>query len=311
MANTQEMSDTYRCRALLLINRKARNGDTSIEDIAQWLRDKHIDPVIPKMDKHSRYWDVIRTHAGHVDMVIVGGGDGTLNSASNALMETGLPLGILPLGTANDLARTLGIPRDIKQAVEVIARGAVRAIDLGEVNGHPFFNVSSIGFSAAMARGLSAKSKKRWGTMGYALAAIRLLKQSRPFTVEIDHDGQRERVKTVQVSVGNGRFYGGGMTVEQSARPDDGLFDVYSLEIDHWWEMIALIPFLRRGTHGRWRKVRAFSTTALTLQTSRPHDINADGEIVGTTPARFRIRRSAVRVFAPTSDAGPTPSSPK
>lgn len=98
--------------------------------------------------------------------------------------------------------------------------------------------------------------------------------------------------------MGNGRFYGGGMTVEQTAAPDDGRLDVYSLEVSHWWEIIALVPFLRRGTHGRWRKVRAFSATRLTLHTAKPHDINADGELVGKTPAIFTLKARAIRVFS-------------
>ncbi|MFE8118514.1 lipid kinase [Brenneria goodwinii] len=285
--------------ALLFINQNARNGDSSKSHVVQLLQSHHIAVIEPGEQALGSCGDIIRAHANDVDFVIIGGGDGTLNSAAQALVDTGLPLGVLPLGTANDFARTLGIPRDLKLAVQIIAAGNLRSIDLGEVNDHLFFNVSSIGFSAALARGLSAKSKKRWGTLGYALAAFKLLKQSRPFRVEIEHDGIKERVRTVQVSVGNGRFYGGGMTVEQTAAPDDGRFDVYSLEISHWWEMLALVPFLRRGTHGRWRKVRTFSATRLTLHTAKPHDINADGELIGKTPATFILREKAIRVFAP------------
>ncbi|GLY60969.1 lipid kinase [Pectobacterium carotovorum subsp. carotovorum] len=263
------------------------------------LQQSQINIVEPDEKETGSCSDIIRAYADQVDFVIIGGGDGTLNSAAPGLVDTGLPLGVLPLGTANDFARTVGIPREIRQAVQVIASGQQRAVDLGDVNGHLFFNVSSIGFSAALARGLSAKSKKRWGTLGYALAAFKLLKQSRPFRVEIEHDGIKERVRTVQVSVGNGRFYGGGMAVADSAAPDDGRLDVYSLEVSHWWEMVALIPFIRKGTHGRWRKVRAFSARQLTLNTSKPHDINADGELIGKTPAVFGIREKAIQVFAP------------
>ncbi|MCU1787374.1 lipid kinase [Pectobacterium polaris] len=285
--------------ALLWINKQARNGDSSARYVKELLQQSQISIVEPDENDTGSCSDIIRAYADRVDFVIIGGGDGSLNSAALGLVDTGLPLGVLPLGTANDFARTVGIPRDIRQAVQVIANGQQRIVDLGEVNGHLFFNVSSIGFSAALARGLSAKSKKRWGTLGYALAAFKLLKQSRPFRVEIEHDGIKERVRTVQVSVGNGRFYGGGMAVADSAAPDDGLLDVYSLEVSHWWEMVALIPFIRRGTHGRWRKVRAFSAKQLTLNTTRPHDINADGELIGKTPAVFGIREKAIQVFAP------------
>jgi len=172
-------------------------------------------------------------------------------------------------------------------------------VDLGEVNGHLFLNVSSIGFSAELARNLTAQAKKRWGVLGYAFAALRILRQSRPFSATLHHEGEAIAIKTVQVSVGNGRFYGGGMTVEQSAAPDDGLLDVYSLELKRSWQLLALFPYLRRGTHGRWRNVRTFSTTALTLHTRRPHYINADGEIIGQTPAQFCLINDALKVLAP------------
>jgi diacylglycerol kinase (ATP) len=284
-------------RALIFANRRARRGGQSLRAAIERLNDAGIETI--ERDVSRSLSDNIRAEAKDVDMVILGGGDGTLNGAAAALQETQLPFGVLPLGTANDFARTIGVPRDLARAAQIIIDGHRRPVDLGEVNGHFFFNVASIGFSAALARQLTAEAKKRWGTLGYALAAFNLLRQSRPFTVEIDHDGTIERVKTVQISVGNGRFYGGGMTVEKDAAPDDGRLDVYSLEIDHWWELLALAPSLRRGTHGNWRKVRAFSATDLVIRTKRPHDINADGEIVSETPATFRIRARAVTVFAP------------
>ncbi len=95
----------------------------------------------------------------------------------------------------------------------------------------------------------------------------------------------------------NGRFYGGGMVVAEDAEPDDGRLDVYSLEIVNRLELVALAPALRRGTHGRWRRVRAFGTAALTIRTRRPRPVNVDGEILTRTPARFSIRPAAIRVY--------------
>ena len=236
---------------------------------------------------------------GSCDRIVLGGGDGTLNNYAAAVRESGLPLGVLPLGTANDLARSLGIPFDLAGAARVIAEEAPRPVDLGEVNGRLYFNVASIGFSAELAQALSADAKRRWGRLGYAFAAFHLLRRARPFTVRLRHDGSVERIKTVQVSVGNGRHYGGGMTVAADARPDDGLLDVYSLEVTHWWRLIALLPWLRAGTQGRWRDVRAFRTTALELHTRRPRPVNTDGELTTWTPARFRLHPAAIRVFAP------------
>jgi diacylglycerol kinase (ATP) len=285
-------------RALLLVNKRARSGALPIDAAVAVLREAGIELVEPPDPAGTPLAEVVRRTEG-IDSIVVGGGDGTLNAVASAVRERGLPLGILPLGTANDLARTLGLPTDPVEAARVIAAGRTRRLDLGEVNGHPFFNVASVGFSAHLARGLTSEAKRRWGTVGYAIAALKILSESRPFTVFIDHDGRVEEVKTIQVSVGNGRFYGGGMTVESNARPDDGKLDVYSLEVPHWWHLLALAPSLRRGTHGRWRHVRAFGTTELSLDTRRPHDVNADGELVTTTPAHFRILPKAIEVFVP------------
>ena len=241
----------------------------------------------------------IRERRSSLDCVIIGGGDGTLNRSAPAVMANDIPFGILPLGTANDLARTLGIGLDPISAAQVIVAGHTRAIDLGTVNGHPFFNVASIGFSAELAAELTAEAKRRWGTIGYALASAKLLGRTRPFTAFVEHDDETEKVKTVQIAVGNGRYYGGGLTVDDTAEPDDGVFHVYSLEVSHWSRLVALVPSLKRGTIGRQQDVRAFTTKALTIRTRRARSVNTDGELTTATPATFKVLPQAVRVFAP------------
>jgi diacylglycerol kinase (ATP) len=284
--------------ALVLINPNARSGRGSVLPALEVLRRSGIGIIEGDPGARS-FEEAIRLRAAEVDLVVLGGGDGTLSAALPALVEAGLPLGILPLGTANDLARTLGIPRDITAAARLIAEGETRPIDLGDVNGRLFLNVASIGYSADLARNLTAEAKSRWGKFGYAIAAFRLLRQSRPFLVDMEHDGVTEQIRTVQIAVGNGRFYGGGMAVAADAQPDDGMLDVYSLEVDHWWELLALVPSLRRGTQGRWAKVRTFKATSLSLATRRPHDVNTDGDLSTSTPATFRVHREALMVFAP------------
>lgn len=164
--------------------------------------------------------------------------------------------------------------------------------------------MASIGFSADLAGELTADAKKKWGTVGYAIAAFRLLRRARPFTVTIEHDGTTEKVTTIQASVGNGRHYGGGMTVQEDATVDDGKLDFYSLEVDHWWRLVALLPALRRGTHGQAEDVRAFETTELKLSTRKPRAVNTDGELTTWTPAHFKVMPKAVRVLAPPIDTG-------
>ncbi|MBS3647995.1 lipid kinase [Pseudaminobacter sp. 19-2017] len=295
--------DSSKKRALLVINPRARSGSSSVDPAIELLSDAGFEIRETRISDGDTISDVIRRDASEIDLVIVGGGDGTLNGAAPALVETGLPLGVLPLGTANDFARTLGIPPDPVQAAEVIKAGQLHTVDLGEVNGHLFFNVASIGFSAELAAELTARAKKRWGVMGYGIVAARLLMRSRLFSAYLEHDGETEKIRTLQISVGNGRHYGGGLTVEETATADDGKLDLYSLEVDHWWRLLALLPSLRKGTHGRWDDVRAFQTTQVTIRTKWPRAVNTDGELTTYTPAEFRIRTKAIRVFIPPEPA--------
>jgi len=284
--------------ALLLINPNARRGQENLSLVRDLMGEAGIRFVEPA-NGAGDISDKIRSAAKVVDMVIVGGGDGTLNRAALGLLATGVPLGVLPLGTANDFARTIGLPLDLRAAIDVIARGKTTRIDLGIANDIPFFNVASIGFSADLAAALTQDAKRRWGKLGYAIIASRLLWRSRLFTAKLEHDGTLERFKTLQVSVGNGRFYGGGMTVHSDATATDGMLDFYSLEVDHWWRLLQLLPSLRKGTQGTWTDVRAFSTKALEIRTNKPRPVNLDGEIRTETPVRFSIAEAALEVFAP------------
>ncbi len=293
-------------RALLVCNAKARNGGVSLDEIKAILREGGVTPLDPPKDADA--CEAIRALAAEVDFVILGGGDGTMNAAAPALVETGLPLAILPLGTANDLARSLGLPLDPVAAARFIPTARPQPVDLGWVNGHYYFNVASIGFSAELAGELTSEAKKRWGVFGYAVAAVRVLRKVRPFGVTIEHDGKVEKVTTIQVSVGNGRHYGGGMTVEQEAAVDDGKLDFYSLEVKHWWRLLALLPALRRGTHGKAEDVRAFHTQEIRVTTRKPRPVNTDGELTTHTPAHFKVMPKILRIYAPSPEEREAPS---
>nr|WP_256473196.1 lipid kinase [Phyllobacterium sp. 21LDTY02-6] len=284
---------------MVLINPYARRGKNGLQQARTLLEQIDIDVLEDFPERGKTLSDTIRANGGKIDLVIVGGGDGSLNDAAQGLLETGLPLGVLPLGTANDFARTIGIPLDLPSAVKTIAAGKTTPVDLGMANDFPFFNVASIGFSADLAMALTEKAKKYWGKLGYAIVAARLLAASRLFTATLEHDGTSEELRTLQVSVGNGRHYGGGMTVHEDATATDGLLDFYSLEVDHWWRLLGLLPSLRKGTHGQWDDVRAFSTKELVIRTRRPRAVNLDGELKTHTPVHFTIREKAIDVFVP------------
>jgi YegS/Rv2252/BmrU family lipid kinase len=288
-----------RRRALLIVNAKARNGAAMLRQAVERLEAHGIEPVHRDCGRREELSPMIVAEGGDVDCVVVGGGDGTINAAALGVIERRLPLGILPMGTANDLARTLDIPLDVDQAARIIAEGTTRRIDLGLVNGEPFFNVASLGLSAELAQKLTREIKRRYGRFGYALVAFQVLARARPFSAYISSEEGAARVRTLQIAVGNGRFYGGGNAVEKNAAIDDQHLDLYSLELKRAWKLALMARSFRYGEHGAWREVRAIRAKEFDIRTRKPRPINADGEIVTQTPAHFTIRPCAVTVFAP------------
>jgi YegS/Rv2252/BmrU family lipid kinase len=286
-------------RALLLVNRHARQGQQRLLEAIHCLETLGFYLIQESTENPKHLGDVIRRYQKEIDLLIVGGGDGTLNAAVDAIVDTQLPLGILPLGTANDLARTLGIPNSLPEACQIISAGHLRRIDLGWVNGKYFFNVASLGLSVNITQQLTREVKRRWGIFAYAATALQVIWKSRPFRAEIRTKDQSFRVKTVQIAVGNGRYYGGGMAVFHDATIDDQRLDLYSLEISHWWQIIPLLPAMRQGRHIHWRGVRAIQGQELEVYTRKPYPINTDGEITTCTPAVFRVMPRAIGVLVP------------
>jgi YegS/Rv2252/BmrU family lipid kinase len=286
-------------RALLLLNPGARRGSEGREEVVARLAALGIDPLVELAEAPERVPDQVRRHGSEVDRVIVGGGDGTLHLAVQGLVDTGLPLGILPLGTANNLARTLGIPTDLAEACELAAHGHRRRIDLGWVNGRYFFTTASLGLSVRITEEISAETKRRWGPIAYVWTALRVAARSHPFHAEIRWAGGTRHSRTVQIVVGNGRYYGAALPVAEDARIDDARLDLYSLEVHHWWELLAIAPALRRGRHGEKQKVETLRATEFEIRTRVPHGIDVDGEIGTETPAVFRVLPGALEVFAP------------
>jgi YegS/Rv2252/BmrU family lipid kinase len=287
--------------ALLFANVASRQGALDLAPALEVLRAGGVRVLEEKPPDVRELGAWILEHRSAADLVIIGGGDGTLNAAAEALVEAGLPLGILPLGTANDLARTLEIPTDPIEASKVVAAGQTLRIDLGRVNGKHFFNVASMGLSVHVARQLGVDVKRRWGVLGYPLTLWSALGRQRSFRAEIRCNGTRVRIRTMQVSVGNGRHYGGGMTIAADAAIDDGLLDVVSLAPQGLLELILSLPALRWGQHERAAGVRHWRCRDIEISTVRSLPINTDGEVTTRTPAQIVVIPKALSVYVPAS----------
>ncbi|ACK71654.1 diacylglycerol kinase catalytic region [Gloeothece citriformis PCC 7424] len=286
-------------RALLMVNRHARKGQKSLAMAVDILNDLDFELITVPIKNPQQLAESVRKHGSRVDLVIVGGGDGTLNAVVDSLVEQQLPLGILPLGTANDLARTLAIPLSIPQACKVIAAGHQKSIDLGWVNGKYFFNVASVGLSVNITQKLTRGAKRRWGILAYGFTALQVLSQSHALRAEIRLNNESIAVKTVQIAIGNGSYYGGGMKVAEGATIDDQWLDLYSLELKSWWQIFPLLWRFPQGQHGLLPWVRTLKSREIELYTDKPYDINTDGELTACTPATFRVIPHALSVFVP------------
>jgi diacylglycerol kinase (ATP) len=285
-------------KSLLLINRHARKGQHQAELIVEQLQSLGLELIQESMPPPEHLSALIQRYKGQVDRVVIGGGDGTLNAAIAGLIDSQIPLGLLPLGTANDLARTLGLPVNLTQACQIVALGKPEAVDVGWVNGKYFFNVASLGLSVKITRQLTKEVKQKWGILAYGITAFQALWESRLFHAEIQlASGEVYPVKTLQIAVGNGRFYGGGMAVAPDAAINDGRLDLYSLGLEHWWQMLALLPLFHRGHHALTPWSDAWQGQEFYVKTRRPRPICTDGELATSTPAHFRVLPQALTIF--------------
>ncbi len=241
---------------------------------------------------------------GH-DLVVVGGGDGTVSYAAGRVAGTDVVLGVLPLGTANDLARTLEIPNNLAEACAAIADGKVVDIDLGRANGQPFLNVASVGLSVGVTEALSPRLKRYIGPLAYGIATLRAYARHKPFRARLEFpEGDHEPIELenlLQVAVGNGRHYGGGNMVSPTAGIDDHTLDIYAIPAGPLWDHVSIARLLRDGSFVKHERVYHLTSRHVRLVTEPPLSVNLDGEIAAVTPTDFTIQRNAVHVVVPQS----------
>ncbi len=287
-------------RATLVLNPKARQGDLSVEEICAHLAHEQIEAELFPVENDDVEAALTRALGAGQSIVIVGGGDGTLSTASTLLAGTELTLGILPLGTANDFARSLGIPHDVEGACAVIAGGHVQPVDVGVANGRRFVNVASVGLPVKVTAMLTPESKKKWGTLAYPIAAVRAFLQQHPFVAHLVIDGRHRRIAWVmQIAVGSGRYYGGGMPVTDTAEPTDGYLNLHVITAPNVGALLWSLRHLRSGRYAQGDRSLRFRAKDVRMTMNCRHRVNIDGELLTHTPLHVTIEPGALRVFVP------------
>jgi diacylglycerol kinase (ATP) len=238
-----------------------------------------------------------------VDLVLASGGDGTITACVSGVAGSGVPLGVLPCGTGNLLARNLGLPLSLEEALAVALTGSDRRLDVGAANGRPFVVMAGIGFDAEMLDGADERLKSRVGWAAYVLSALRHLRE-RPVRMAVRADGgPPQRRWASGVIVGNVGSLQGNVRLLPDAVPDDGILDVAVLAASGWtgWLRLAADVLLRRKT-GR---VAHLTCRELTVQAGRARPWEVDGEVAGTTrQLRVTLEPGCLLVRVPAEDDG-------
>ena len=240
-----------------------------------------------------------RRDASTADRLVVAGGDGTLHHAVRALAGSGCALGIVPVGTGNDLARSLGVPLDPERALRRALGREPRQVDLGRVDGVPFLSVAGAGIHGDVARRVrtGAFGGGSWAYVRAGLAAIASF--SAP-VVEVEYDGERFAGRATIVVVANAPFFGGGMRIAPSASIDDGWLDVVIVGHMSRLRMLLAFPSLYRGSHERHPAVRIARARSVRLTIAPATAVIADGETIvdRAREARFDIWPGSLRVVS-------------
>jgi YegS/Rv2252/BmrU family lipid kinase len=239
---------------------------------------------------------LLAAEAGEVPVVL--SGDGLIGAVGGALAGSETPLGIIPAGRGNDLARVLGIPSDPTGAVEILLARRTRRIDVGEANGKRFLGIASTGFDAEANR-VANEAQLLRGNLVYAYAGIRTLIGWKPARFTIQVGDERLRFSGYSVSAANSRAYGGGMMLAPDADLSDGEFDVVTVGAVGKLRFLANLPKVFKGVHVEEDEVSVFRTARLELSASRPFAVYADGEHLTDLPASLRILPRALNVIAP------------
>ena len=294
-------------RAALVVNTRSRSGEQTFFEAIDRLADLGVplgatyairNPV--RLPEAIR--EVLHKGSGY-RLLILGGGDGSVSSVVDFLAHHDVTLGLLPLGTANDFARTLGIPSDVEKACETIAGGKTVDVDLGLAGDNYYVNVASVGLSVGVTQALSPGLKRSIGALAYPMAAIRAFLTHEPFSARLSFpDGDHEPVeyeRLLQVAVGNGRFYGGGMVVAPASGIDDRNLDIYAIELGRHRDLIGATRYLKSGDFIRNESVSQYRTERVRLETEPGLPVNIDGEVVTRTPQDFSVAHNALKVLVP------------
>lgn len=227
------------------------------------------------------------------------GGDGTLHEVVNGMLGGVKKLGVVPTGTGNDFARSLGIPMDIKQSIEVLVKRNFIKADIGRLNGNCFVNFCSIGLDALIAEEANKIKKYFSSTYAYIIGVVKGLARFKSIKVELVIDGKKYEEEIMLAAICNGAYYGGGMKIAPDAEIDDGLFDICVVRKMSKLKLLFLFPSIFTGKHVSYDEVKMYRGKDVQVLSKDKFNVNADGEIVSNRPIRMQMLENEIEVIVP------------
>lgn len=282
-------------KILFIINPVAGHGNGSnlIVVISKFMEKHSIEYTIKVSNKIGNVTTLTEwgCENQYTDIIAVGG-DGSLIEALNGLnLEQNIRLGIIPAGTGNDFARVLNLTKDYETCLEIIINGVTKPVDLCEVNGQRFINICSCGIDGEIILDTDRIKSKIRGSSAYILCTIKALISYQAKKVIIRIDGLELKREIIIVAVGNGKYVGGGMKITANAEIDDGLLDVCIINKLSKFKLLTLFPTIFKGQHIHI-KPTVENFRGKNIQIDALQDrllINADGNLIGMTPANMSI----------------------
>ncbi|MEK6742298.1 MAG: diacylglycerol kinase family protein [Nitrospirota bacterium] len=224
------------------------------------------------------------------EAIVAIGGDGTIHEIAGAMLDCDIPLGIIPAGSGNDLIKSLGIPNDVRAAVDILMAGQARVIDAGTINGLCFVNVVGIGFDAAVNHNSHGFRWPASGLLRYVMALITTLGSYSPLPLTITIDGTTATQDLFLLTIGNGTTCGGGFRLTPHARLDDGLLDVTFVKPISVPRLLWHLPKVFQGTLERVERYASMKrVTQLRVESASPVPVHVDGEIYRGDTSRLDI----------------------
>ena len=291
-------------RLTILINARSTRYDGSLGDSIESLRDR-LDVQVVEVDDPTTFSDRLRNAAKDADLIAIASGDGTLARSADVLREIGRPIGVIPLGNANDLARGLGVPLDPAQACLAIAGAEPIRVDLGRVNGHAFFSAATFGIGARISSEMDPGSKRRWRRLSQIPRLLAAIRGRRSFSLDVEIDGRAaQRLRSLHVTIGSGRTIGGGIVIDEAARLDDARLKFSSVQPQTFGALLRMIPAYVTGRRRAHPRIDTFWARRIRIVTPEPMAIATDGDVVTETPADFECLAGAIEFLVPRDPQG-------